>query len=52
MKAALYAGLAVGAYVAIAVVVEIVLRSHGMERPIIGGALWPLRLIKLLLGGG
>lgn len=40
------------AYVAVAILVGILLANNGMERPIIGGLLWPLRIIKLLLGGG
>jgi type II secretory pathway component PulF len=39
-------------YVVIGVIVGIALQSNGLERPILGSILWPIRLLKLLLGGG
>lgn len=52
MKGWLFVGLGVGIYVAVAFVMALALSHYGMERPIIGGILWPLRIVKLLLGGG
>ena len=42
----------VAAYVIPAVVMLIYLLNHEAVRPILGAILWPIRLIKLLLGGG
>ncbi len=51
-RAWVYALAGVGVYVTVAIVVGIVLANNDMARPIIGGILWPLRLAKILLGGG
>ncbi len=42
----------IAAYVIPAIVMGIYLVSNGLERPVIGAVLWPLRILKLLLGGG
>ena len=44
--------IAIIVYIALAVTMGVYLHNTGAERPIIGGILWPIRLIKLLLGGG
>jgi hypothetical protein len=44
--------VAVIVYVTAAVALGVYLHHTGAERPIIGGLLWPIRLVKMLLGGG
>ncbi|MFA5056506.1 MAG: hypothetical protein WC485_00195 [Opitutaceae bacterium] len=51
-NAYLFAIGGVAAYVVPAIIMLIYLINHEAQRPIIGAVLWPLRLIKLLLGGG
>ncbi len=39
-------------YVVPAVLTVVYILANGLDRPLIGGLLWPLRIIKLLFGGG
>ncbi len=52
MKAAVYAVGGVLAYLTPAGIMLAYLINHEAQRPVIGALLWPLRLAKLLLGGG
>jgi len=44
--------IALIAYATVAIVLGVYLHNTGAERPILGGLLWPLRLIKMARGGG
>jgi hypothetical protein len=44
--------VAISGYVVPAIVMAVYLVSNDLNRPVIGSLLWPIRLIKLLLGGG
>lgn len=52
MKAAYWWIAGISAYVVPAAVMLAYILSTGAQRPVIGAVLWPLRLIKMLLGGG
>ena len=42
----------ISAYVAPAIIMLVYILANSLDRPVIGSLLWPLRLIKMLLGEG
>jgi hypothetical protein len=45
-------GIGIASYVVPAICMAIYIVSHDLSRPVLGGLLWPIRLAKILLGGG
>ena len=42
----------VAAYVVPAIIMLVYILHNGLEKPVVGSLFWPLRIIKMLFGGG